>query len=195
MRTGLSDVSDGVPISDLDLGEATSPASRAAVEGDEPAAAWSLVIQAIELTGWLHAQQLELADLRQDLVDEWIAAGSGCVAVSGCSSAGWRGRASSAGSTSSGATDFRPVRRSPMSSASRSSADCCTTRTSISVIGSSSVLLLYGKPITKIAKLRATDLETTSDGTTPCGSAAGRPRYPTARDDRARPARPALQAR
>jgi hypothetical protein len=36
----------------------------------------SQVTEAIKIVGWLHAQQLELADLRQDLVDEWIAAGS-----------------------------------------------------------------------------------------------------------------------
>jgi hypothetical protein len=35
----------------------------------------SLVTEAIKLTVWLHAQRLELVDLRQDLVDEWIAAG------------------------------------------------------------------------------------------------------------------------
>lgn len=35
----------------------------------------SLVSQAIALTCWLHAQELELGDLRQDLIDEWIAAG------------------------------------------------------------------------------------------------------------------------
>jgi hypothetical protein len=35
----------------------------------------SLVSEAIELVVWLHDQRLELADLRQDLIDEWIAAG------------------------------------------------------------------------------------------------------------------------
>jgi hypothetical protein len=37
----------------------------------------SLVNEAIKLVLWLHAQQLELADLRQDLIDQWIADGSG----------------------------------------------------------------------------------------------------------------------
>ena len=36
----------------------------------------SLVTEAIKLVVWLHEQQLELADLRQDLVDEWLAGGS-----------------------------------------------------------------------------------------------------------------------
>ena len=35
----------------------------------------SLVTEAIKLVNWLHEQQLELADLRQDLVDEWVTAG------------------------------------------------------------------------------------------------------------------------
>jgi hypothetical protein len=36
----------------------------------------SQVTEAIKLVGWLHEQQLELAVLHQDLVDEWIASGS-----------------------------------------------------------------------------------------------------------------------
>jgi hypothetical protein len=36
----------------------------------------SLVIEAINLTLWLHTQQLTLANLRQDLLDEWVAAGT-----------------------------------------------------------------------------------------------------------------------
>jgi acetyl esterase/lipase len=38
--------------------------------------AHSLVIEAIKLVLWLHDQQLELADLHQDLIDEWVAVGS-----------------------------------------------------------------------------------------------------------------------
>jgi hypothetical protein len=34
------------------------------------------VAEAIKLVCWLHEQQLELADVRQDLVDDWVAAGS-----------------------------------------------------------------------------------------------------------------------
>jgi hypothetical protein len=37
----------------------------------------SLVSEAIKLVCWLHDQQLELADLRQDLLDTWIADGAG----------------------------------------------------------------------------------------------------------------------
>ena len=34
------------------------------------------ITQAIALTLWLHAQHLELADLRQDLLDDWLTAGT-----------------------------------------------------------------------------------------------------------------------
>jgi hypothetical protein len=37
----------------------------------------SLVSEAIKLTRWMHDQQLELRDLRQDLLDAWIAGGAG----------------------------------------------------------------------------------------------------------------------
>jgi len=33
-------------------------------------------VEAIKLAGWLHERQLELADLRQDLIDEWVAGDS-----------------------------------------------------------------------------------------------------------------------
>jgi hypothetical protein len=36
----------------------------------------SLVIEAINLTRWLHAQELTLGDLHQDLLDEWVTAGT-----------------------------------------------------------------------------------------------------------------------
>jgi hypothetical protein len=36
----------------------------------------SLVIEAIHLTRWLHAQELTLGDLHQDLLDEWVTAGT-----------------------------------------------------------------------------------------------------------------------
>lgn len=42
-----------------------------------PALARSKIRRAIELTRWLHDRQLTLADLRQDLVDEWLAQGIG----------------------------------------------------------------------------------------------------------------------
>lgn len=37
----------------------------------------SLVSEAVKLVAWLHHQQLQLSDLRQDLLDTWLAAGAG----------------------------------------------------------------------------------------------------------------------
>jgi hypothetical protein len=36
----------------------------------------SLVIEAINITRWLHAQELTLSDLHQDLTDQWVAGGN-----------------------------------------------------------------------------------------------------------------------
>jgi hypothetical protein len=53
----------------------TSQSGRPTVSAQKYAR--SLVSEAIKLTCWLHAQQLELRDLRQDLLDAWIADGPG----------------------------------------------------------------------------------------------------------------------
>jgi hypothetical protein len=125
----------------------------------------SLVTEAINLAVWLHDQQLELCDLHQDLIDAWIAAGSRTRVASGCSSRGCSARASPAPSTSSGTIASRPGRRSMTSSASRSSAGCCTTTTSIRATGSpAACCLLYGQPVSRIAALRTTDIDTTLGG-------------------------------
>ncbi len=51
---------------------------RAGKTGSAPAKyARSLLSEAIGLTCWLHAQELKLSDLRQDLTDEWISEGAG----------------------------------------------------------------------------------------------------------------------
>lgn len=51
-----------------------TPARRATPSRQKHAR--SLLGEAIKLTLWLHSQDLRLADLRQDLIDEWIAAGA-----------------------------------------------------------------------------------------------------------------------
>ena len=53
----------------------------------------SLVTEAIKLVNWFHEQQLELADLRQDLVDEWVTAGGTTRRRVGLSSRGLSARA------------------------------------------------------------------------------------------------------
>jgi hypothetical protein len=63
----------------------------------------SLVSEAIKLVRWLHAQQLELGDLRQDLLDAWIA--DGTAGACGCSSPSCNAaRSSRRGCTSPGTT-------------------------------------------------------------------------------------------
>jgi len=125
----------------------------------------SLVSEAISLVLWLHEDQLELADLRQDLVDQWIAAGSGMrrrVRLF----LGWLARSS----VTSGLTvewDDRVPTREAIADEQRFAIlrrllhdDDIDLRDRFA----GSVLLLYGKPLTKIAQLRSADLNTTAEG-------------------------------
>jgi hypothetical protein len=124
------------------------------------------VTQAIDLARWLHAQQLELADLRQDLLDRWIAAGSGIRRRVRLFLA-WLARPSVTGGLTVEWDDRLPTR------------EALTDEQRFAILRrllhdddidlrdrfAGSVLLLYCKPITKIASLRITDLNTTADGT------------------------------
>ncbi len=125
----------------------------------------SLVTQAIDLARWLHARQLELADLRQDLVDQWIAAGSGvCRRVRPF--LGWLTRAGITSGLTVEWDDRVPTR------------EAITDEQRFAILRrllhdeevdlrdrlAGSVLLLYGKPLTKIAQLRSADLNTTAEG-------------------------------
>lgn len=125
----------------------------------------SLVAQAIDLARWLHAQQLQFADLRQALVDQWISAGSG-VRRRIRPFLGWLARSG----ITSGLTvewDDRVPTREAISDAQRfailrrllhdKEVDLCDRF-------AGSVLLLYGKPVTKIAQLRSADVNTTAEG-------------------------------
>jgi len=126
----------------------------------------SLVAQAIGLARWLHDQQLELADLRQDLVDQWIAAGSGMRRRVRLFLI-WLARSGVTGGLSVDWDDRLPTR------------EAITDQQRFAILRrllhdddidlrdrfAGSVLLLYGKPITKIARLRTTDLSITTDGT------------------------------
>jgi hypothetical protein len=123
------------------------------------------VSEAIKLVVWLHGQQLELPDLRQDLVDEWIAAGlrtrrrvrlflawSQCANVTGALHVGW---------------DDRPAGRPAIDDEQRFAIlrrllhdESVDLRDQFA----GSVLLLYGKPTTRIVALRSTDIHTTPDG-------------------------------
>jgi hypothetical protein len=125
----------------------------------------SLVSEAIRLVGWLHDQQLQLADLRQDLIDEWIANGLTMRRRVRLFLA-WLRRAKVTGALDVD-WDNRPATRAAIDDDQRfgilrrllhdGELDLRDRFTG-------SVLLLYGKPITRIAALRTTDIRTTPDG-------------------------------
>ena len=125
----------------------------------------SLVTEAIKLVLWLDGQQLELADLRQDLVDEWIAAGARqCRRVR--LFLAWLRRANVTGALRVD-WDDRLATRPAIDDEQR----FAILRRLLHDPGldprdrfAGSVLLLYGKPTTRIVALRATDVQTTPDG-------------------------------
>jgi hypothetical protein len=125
----------------------------------------SLVSEATKLVVWLHGRQLELADLHQDLVDEWIAAGVRTrrrvrlflvwlrrAKVTGVLSVDWDDRLPTRPAIDD-EQRFAILRRL-LHDSDLDPRDRFT----------GSVLLLYGKPITQIAALRTTDIGTTPGG-------------------------------
>jgi hypothetical protein len=125
----------------------------------------SLVSEAIKLVVWLHGQQLALADLRQDLVDEWIAAGLRTRRRVRLFLA-WSQRANVTGALHVG-WDDRPAGRPAIDDEQRFAIlrrllhdESVDLRDQFA----GSVLLLYGKPTTRIVALRSTDIHTTPDG-------------------------------
>jgi hypothetical protein len=126
----------------------------------------SLVTEAIKLVLWLHGEQLELGDLHQDLIDEWITAGSRTRRRVRLFLA-WLRRASIAGRLDV-EWDDRPATRHAIGDEQRfailrrllhdESADLRDRFTG-------SVLLLYAQPVTRIAALATTDIDITRDGT------------------------------
>jgi hypothetical protein len=125
----------------------------------------SLVSEAIRLVLWLHDQHIELADLRQDLIDLWIAGGSGTRRRVRLFLA-WLRRARGTGTLDVDWDDRLPTRpaiddeqrfailRRLLHDHDIDPRDRFT----------GSVLLLYGKPITRIAALTTADIHTTPDG-------------------------------
>jgi hypothetical protein len=125
----------------------------------------SLVSEAIKLVVWLHDRQLELADLRQDLIDEWVAAGLRMRRRVRLFLA-WLRRANVTGALDVD-WDDRPATRPAIDDERRFGIlrwllhdEDLDLRDRFA----GSVLLLYGKPITRIVALRTTDIRTTLDG-------------------------------
>jgi hypothetical protein len=122
----------------------------------------SLVTEAIKLVLWLHGQQLELGDLHQDLIDEWIATGSPTRRRVRLFLA-WSRRASVTG-TLDVAWDDRPATRQAIDDEQRFAIlrrllndETLDLRDRFT----GSVLLLYGQPITRIAALATADIDIT----------------------------------
>ena len=169
----------------------TSQSGRPTVSAQKYAR--SLVNEAIKLTCWLHAQQLELRDLRQDLLDAWIADGPGIRRRVRLFTA-WLQRADVTGALHvDWPYDF--PQRPPLQDEQR----FAVLRRLLHDhdIGlrerfAGSVLLLYAQPLTRIAQLRTSDITTADSGETAITVARGADRPPGAAGlDRARPALPA----
>jgi hypothetical protein len=127
----------------------------------------SLVTEAIKLVLWLHGQQLELGDLRQDLVDEWVTTGSILrrrirpflawlerAGVTACMNVAW---------------DDRLPTRPALSDDERFAilrGLLHDRRVDLRDRFAGSVLLLYGRPLTRIASLRTSAIGVGDDGQT-----------------------------
>ena len=127
----------------------------------------SLVTEAIKLVRWLHEQQLELADLRQDLVDEWVTTG-GTTRRRVRLFLAWLERASVIARLEVAWDDRLPTR--PALDDDRRFAILRRLLHDRELdprdrfVGS--VLLLYGKPTTQIASLRTIAINVDADGQT-----------------------------
>jgi hypothetical protein len=125
----------------------------------------SLVTEAIKLVVWLHGQELELTDLRQDHVDEWIAGGSGMRRRVRLFLA-WLRRANVTGALHVDWDDRLPTRPSIADEQRFAILRRLLHDPELDLRDrfAGSVLLLYGKPTTRIVALRTTDIQTTPAG-------------------------------
>jgi len=135
----------------------------------------SLVSEVITLTCWLHAQQLELRDLRQDLLDASIADGPGIRRCARLFTA-WLQRADVTG-TLHVDWPYEFPQRPPVQDEQR----FAVLRRLLHDhdIGlrerfAGSVLLLYAQPLTRIAQLRTSHITTADSGESRSRSRAAR---------------------
>jgi len=142
---------------------ATSQRGRATPAAQKYARA--LVSEAIKLVGWLYAQQLALHDLRQDLVDTWIAAGT-TTRRRVRMFLGWLARAGVTGALHVAWTTPGDG-RGPLAEQRRFDAvrrllhdRDVDARDRFAGL----LLLLYAQPLTRTAALKTTDIAITPDG-------------------------------
>jgi hypothetical protein len=126
----------------------------------------SLVTEAIKLVCWLHDQDLELADLRQDLLDAWIV-GGGAQRRRVRMFIAWLQRGELLGAGLHVPWDYRSAGE-PAIPDERRLAILRRLLEDRSIDPrdrfAGSVLLLYAQPLTRIARIRISDIATTSDG-------------------------------
>jgi hypothetical protein len=136
----------------------------------------SLVTEAIKLVCWLHAQQLELTDLRQDLLDAWIVDGAGTRRRVRMFIA-WLQRGEILTTRLQVAWDYR-----------RGGWPALTDEQRLTILRrlledrsidqrdrfAGAVLLLYAQPLTRIARIRTSDIAMNSNGETTLRVARGR---------------------
>ncbi len=123
------------------------------------------VNRAIELTAWLHGQDLTLADLRQDLLDEWLAAGSTSRrAVAGFID--WECRAEHAPRLQ---IAWPPAAHNPPITTDHERLRALTAllenrSLTAGTRFTAAAALLFGQPLTRIAALQRSDLTRTPTG-------------------------------
>jgi len=123
------------------------------------------VNRAIELTAWLHGQDLTLADLRQDLLDEWLAAGTTSRrAVSGFID--WQCRAEHAQRLE---IAWPPAAHNSPITTDRERLDALAALLENGSLAAgtrfaAAAVPLFGQPLTRIAALQRSDLTRTPTG-------------------------------
>lgn len=126
----------------------------------------SLLSEAIKLTSWLHQQHLELEDLRQNLVDEWVTAG-GSTRRRVRMFLTWLARAGVTGALHVAWNQY-PASRAALSDNERLNLLARLLYDgglALSDRLAGCLLLLYAQPLTRIITLRFSDFSITADAT------------------------------
>jgi hypothetical protein len=127
----------------------------------------SLVSEAIKLVLWLQEQRLELPDLRQDLLDQWVG-GGGTTRRRVRLFLAWLERSGEIGPLEVAWSDRPPTRRALADDERFAILRRLLHERQIDLRDrfAGSILLLYGRPITKIVELRTTTVGLGASGVT-----------------------------
>jgi hypothetical protein len=124
------------------------------------------VREAIRLTRWLHTQALQLGDLRQDMLDEWLADGAS-TRRSVSAFIDWLGRAHP--SPQRLQITWPPAATNPPIASDEQRLDALTAlladrRFDPRVRFAAAAVLLFAQPLTRIAVMRLSDVVEVADG-------------------------------